>query len=454
MRITRVMEELHGDRRFSEVVTERHTFLQSYFLCLLKADTISLAAAHIILSLKLGTARTATAPPPSPGITAAAPTAATPVPAAAPAAEAPAGTPNPKPNAPNGYAYGWYNSPPLDLKDHRSKLGRGKGVTHSTGSGQANLDENKIYFDHGDHLGSASYVTDVLGDVYEHMLYLPYGETWVDEGSNTHLLGFRFTGKEEDAETKLIYFGARYYDARVSGWISTDPILDKYLPTGSQLFFPDKAFEASKLSGMGGIYNSKNLGMYSYAHLNPVTFQDPDGNEVKLNLLHPTRGIGKVTDAFGPRGSFHYGTDFVAPRGTPIVAMAPGTVKGVAKAPHSSSGFYVTLEHKQDGVTFVTEYFHMNSASPLAVGDKVVAGQVIGEVGNTGASSSDPHVHVEIYVKQMTPQATESAPPCHAKGQVAPERGTGRRADRTFLNPQYQLAPNQQSKPPRDPLPE
>jgi len=51
-------------------------------------------------------------------------------------------------------AYGWYNSPPLDLKDHRSKVGRGKGATHSTGStsspqagsGQANLDETKSTF--------------------------------------------------------------------------------------------------------------------------------------------------------------------------------------------------------------------------------------------------------------------------------------------------------------------
>ena len=173
----------------------------------------------------------------------------------------------------NGSAYGWYNSPPLDLKDHRSKIGRGKGATHSTGStsspqagsGQANLDENKIYFYHGDHLGSASYITDTLGDVYEHMLYLPYGETWVDEGSNTHLLGYRFTGKEEDSETKLIYFGARYYDARVSGWISTDDRFD-------------------------GLYDSKALNLYMYVKGNPVTYTDPDGHVCVL-------GVQLCTDA-------------------------------------------------------------------------------------------------------------------------------------------------------------
>ena len=223
------------------------------------------------------------------------------------------------------YAYGWYNQRPIDLKDHRSKA-RGKGAT--------GLDENKIYFYHGDHLGSASYVTDLLGDVFEHMLYLPYGETWVDEGSNTHLLGYRFTGKEEDSETKLIYFGARYYDARVSNWLSTDPALGEYLPTGKQLNnnetdirnwvenkyklinLDSKNIEIyeklylmdidryKKIKSQGGVFNSVNLNLYSYASLNPVTFYDPDGRvsrEVKINYINDiVNYVSEVTNRYTP----------------------------------------------------------------------------------------------------------------------------------------------------------
>ncbi len=41
---------------------------------------------------------------------------------------------------------------------------------------------------------------------------------------------FRFTSKEQDAETGLYYYGARYYDAKLCKWISADPILEMYLP--------------------------------------------------------------------------------------------------------------------------------------------------------------------------------------------------------------------------------
>ncbi len=81
-----------------------------------------------------------------------------------------------------------------------------------------------------------------------------------------------FTGKELDPETGLYYFGARYYDPVLSRWISADPILEKYLPTGNKQ-------KDQKLPGVGGVFNRVNLALYGYAHLNPLIYIDPNGEE-------------------------------------------------------------------------------------------------------------------------------------------------------------------------------
>jgi RHS repeat-associated protein len=132
--------------------------------------------------------------------------------------------------------------------------------------------EKDLYFYHPDHLGTSNYITDTQGKLYEHLEYFPFGEGWVEENSNTQRTPYLFTAKELDEETGLYYFGARYYDPRTSVWQSADPILGKYLPTARNSILP----------GQGGVYNTFNLGLYSYAHQNPVRYTDPDGNAVPL----------------------------------------------------------------------------------------------------------------------------------------------------------------------------
>jgi len=88
------------------------------------------------------------------------------------------------------------------------------------------------YYYASDHLGSSSVLTTQQGSYHERIEYLPYGETWVEDKatSDSYTTPYKFTGKELDAETGLYYFGARYYDAKISRWISTDPALEKYFP--------------------------------------------------------------------------------------------------------------------------------------------------------------------------------------------------------------------------------
>jgi RHS repeat-associated protein len=131
---------------------------------------------------------------------------------------------------------------------------------------------NKIntYYYHGDHLGSAQYVTDWEGEEYERNEYTPYGELWVEKRRDEAIdrMPFKFTGKELDEETGLYYYGARYLDPKASRWLSADPALGEYLPgTG----------RGRDLPGMGGVYNLVNMQVYHYAGNNPVRYIDPDG---------------------------------------------------------------------------------------------------------------------------------------------------------------------------------
>jgi RHS repeat-associated protein len=141
----------------------------------------------------------------------------------------------------------------------------------SNQSGQTPV-EKDLYFYHPDHLGSSSYVTDTQGRLYEHLEYFPYGETWVEEATNTQRTPYLFTSKELDEETGLYYFGARYYDPRTSVWQSTDPILDAYLQSGSG---------AGEALGGGDASNPRNLNLFAYVHLNPLRLRDPDGRRTE-----------------------------------------------------------------------------------------------------------------------------------------------------------------------------
>ena len=109
--------------------------------------------------------------------------------------------------------------------------------------------EKMQFYYHPDHLGSSSYITNLEGEVVQHIEYVPFGEVFVEERNNIWNTPYLFNAKEFDEETGLYYYGARYYDPRVSLWISTDPQQE----------------------------NDVNISTYTYCGNNPVLFTDPDG---------------------------------------------------------------------------------------------------------------------------------------------------------------------------------
>ena len=110
--------------------------------------------------------------------------------------------------------------------------------------------DSAVYYYHGDHLGSASWITNKTGTPVQHLQYMPYGEPLVNEKTTSYEERYTFTGKERDSETGFSYFGARFYDSDIlTGWLSLDPQSDK---------FP-------------------NISPYNYCNWNPVKLKDPDG---------------------------------------------------------------------------------------------------------------------------------------------------------------------------------
>jgi RHS repeat-associated protein len=108
-----------------------------------------------------------------------------------------------------------------------------------------------------------------------HFEYTPYGELFVEDKALTDSTPYRFTGKELDEETGLIYFGARYLNPQTSMWLSADPAMGEYIPRAP---IDDEARKYNQnLPGMGGVYNYVNLHVYHYAGNNPVKLVDPDG---------------------------------------------------------------------------------------------------------------------------------------------------------------------------------
>ncbi|MBM4364354.1 MAG: RHS repeat-associated core domain-containing protein, partial [Deltaproteobacteria bacterium] len=86
----------------------------------------------------------------------------------------------------------------------------------------------RTYLELGDHLGSTSIVLEhATGELVERATHLPTGTPDADYRParwNSFRADYRFTGKEEDVEVGLTYFGKRYLSAALGRWVSADPL--------------------------------------------------------------------------------------------------------------------------------------------------------------------------------------------------------------------------------------
>jgi uncharacterized protein (TIGR02594 family) len=116
------------------------------------------------------------------------------------------------------------------------------------GNGNDNPEIYQYYY-HSDHLGSTSLITNLDGEVVQHVEYVPFGEVFIEERNNRWNTPYLFNAKELDEETGLYYYGARYYDSRNSVFLGVDPMWEKY----------------------------PGISSYAYCANNPIKYTDPTG---------------------------------------------------------------------------------------------------------------------------------------------------------------------------------
>lgn len=106
-----------------------------------------------------------------------------------------------------------------------------------------------------------------------------------------------------------------------------------------------------------------------------------------------------VTSGWGDprtyRDGIHQGLDFSAKIGTPVCAVADGTVTAAYPYADSNAGKFVAVAHK-DGLT--SEYMHLDKLA-VAKGQRVGRGELVGYSGNTADpvfTATEPHLHLQM----------------------------------------------------------
>jgi RHS repeat-associated protein len=120
------------------------------------------------------------------------------------------------------------------------------------------------YF-HNDLAGSPVVATDASGQVLWRESYRPYGERLTHSPAASGNTVW-FTSRRQDAETGLVYMGARYYDPVAGRFVSPDPV----------------GFEEPNLH---------SFNRYAYANNNPYRYKDPDGRAAETILDVVSFGI-------------------------------------------------------------------------------------------------------------------------------------------------------------------
>ncbi len=180
----------------------------------------------------------------------------------------------------------------------------------------------------------------------------------------------------------------------------------------------DEKWVGDERVGMGNIHaalfhhGGKDFHAFPFEQDNDLGFFDANGKSLEADFLKAPVKFSRISSGFSgrrfhpvqKRWKAHLGTDFAAPRGTPIMSTANGTV--IAARYNKFNGNFVKIKHNN---SIMTQYLHMSKiAKGIKPGVAVKQGEVIGYIGSTGLATG-PHVCYRFWMngKQVNSQAVK-----------------------------------------------
>lgn len=165
---------------------------------------------------------------------------------------------------------------------------------------------------------------------------------------------------------------------------------------------------------------------YYFDHPEHGGYYDEEGRPMNKGFLKSPVKYSRITSGYNlrrfhpilKRTKPHFGTDYAAPRGTPILAVGDGVVTKASRT--RGNGNFVKIRHDK---TYETQYLHMNGFAPgIHPGVHVRQGQVIGYVGSTGLATG-PHVCFRFWKngKQVDHRRLSFPPPAPLPAEFMPE---------------------------------
>ena len=162
----------------------------------------------------------------------------------------------------------------------------------------------------------------------------------------------------------------------------------------------NKVIETGEILFANLILSGQDNSLYYFDKENVEGHYDKNGKSVQKALMKTPINGARLSSSYGMRkhpidgfNKMHRGTDFAAPKGTPIMASGNGIVKKAGWC--GGGGNCVKIRHNS---TYETVYAHMSKfARGIKKGVRVKQGQTIGYVGSTGKSTG-PHLHYEVIV--------------------------------------------------------